>query len=61
MNDGEEKCQDDNQVKYVENSQSTLAMRIQDSRREVSKKEIKLTVMYIQRKVLVPLESSEMN
>ena len=35
MNDGEEKCQDDNQVKYVENSQSTLAMRIQDSRREV--------------------------
>lgn len=36
-------------------------MRMQNSRREVSKKKRKLTVMYVQRKFLVPLESSEMN
>lgn len=36
-------------------------MRMQDSKREVAKKKMKLMVMYIQREFLVPTESSEMN
>lgn len=55
-NNGEGKCQDDSCAKQVENSQSILVMKMGNSRREVSKKKMKLTVLYIQREFLVLLE-----
>lgn len=61
MNDAEGRYQDESHVKHVENSQSILTMKMENSRREGSKKKMKLTVMYIQRKVSVPLESLGMN